>query len=270
MGKAVILAAGLGTRMRKRAPDVALSAGQESVAATGIKALIPIPRSDSGDARPFLDYVLSSLADAGYRRVCLVIGPRHDELRRYYENRSGGRLEIDFAVQHKPLGTANALLAAEKFVGNGRFLVINSDNYYPTSALKCLRTLEDGGLVGFDRQALILGSNIPAQRIASFAAVEVDAEGNLASIVEKSEAGSDAALVSMNCWRFGPTIFSACRAIGPSSRGEYEIPSAVMHSIGHLDQTFRVLTSSEPVFDMSRRSDIESVAHFLRAVEVRL
>ena len=28
--------------------------------------------------RPFLDYVLSALADAGYRRVCVVVAPHHE------------------------------------------------------------------------------------------------------------------------------------------------------------------------------------------------
>ena len=70
MDKVVILARGLGTRMRAGNAEADLDAGQEAVAATGVKALIPIDR-------PFLDYVLGDLAEAGYRRVCLVIGPEH-------------------------------------------------------------------------------------------------------------------------------------------------------------------------------------------------
>ena len=76
MDKAVILARGLGTRMRQEDPGAGLSQAQKEVARSGIKALIPL-------GRPFLDYVLSGLADAGYRRVCLVIGPEHEALRRY-------------------------------------------------------------------------------------------------------------------------------------------------------------------------------------------
>src|ERR1700688_4936706 len=75
--KAVILAAGLGTRMRKADDAASLDARQAAIADTGVKALIPIKR-------PFLDYVLHALADAGFKRVCLVIGPDHHELRRYY------------------------------------------------------------------------------------------------------------------------------------------------------------------------------------------
>ena len=56
--KAVILARGLGTRMRKSDADAALDAKQAAAAETGIKALIPIDR-------PFLDYVLHVIAQAG-------------------------------------------------------------------------------------------------------------------------------------------------------------------------------------------------------------
>lgn len=38
-------------------------------------------------------------------------------------------MRISYAVQAKPLGTANAVLAAEEFAGEDRVLVLNSDNY---------------------------------------------------------------------------------------------------------------------------------------------
>ena len=72
--RAVVLAAGVGRRMRSPGAAAELTAEQEAVAETGVKALIPV-------GRPFLDYVLSALADSGVKRVCLVIGPGHGELR---------------------------------------------------------------------------------------------------------------------------------------------------------------------------------------------
>ena len=74
--KAVVLARGLGKRMR-REDGTTLDRAQSSVAETGVKAMIPI-------GRPFLDYVLSALADAGYEEACLVIGPEHGAVRDYY------------------------------------------------------------------------------------------------------------------------------------------------------------------------------------------
>ena len=144
MDKAVILARGLGTRMRKQDDNADLTADQSDIAATGLKAMIPINR-------PFLDYVLHQLAQAGYKQICLVIGPEHDTVRQYYGTEiKCDRVTIDFAVQVEPLGTADAVRAAEQFAGDDPFLVINSDNYYPFESLRDLRELSGPGLAGFD------------------------------------------------------------------------------------------------------------------------
>src|ERR1041384_2276082 len=155
MDKAVILARGLGTRMRKAESAAHLDASQSAIADSGIKAMIPIDR-------PFLDYVLHALAEAGYRRICLVIGPEHTVVRDYYgQNLKPNRIHITFAVQENPLGPPNAVAAAEQFAAADPFLVINSDNYYPLDALKALRQLDFPGLAGFERTTMLKGSNIP-------------------------------------------------------------------------------------------------------------
>ena len=97
--EAVILARGLGTRMRARGGQ--LDAAASSVADTGVKALIPIER-------PFIDYLLHDLAEAGIARVVVVIGPEHEAMRRHCRELTTSRLEIATAVQERPLGTADA------------------------------------------------------------------------------------------------------------------------------------------------------------------
>lgn len=268
MDKIVILAAGLGKRMRQQDDAAQLSPGQVAAADMGVKALIPI-------GRPFLDYVLTHVADAGFRRVCLVIGPDHHELRQYYAELSGGRLEFEFAVQPEPLGTAHALLSAASFAAEDPFAVINSDDFYPTSALNALRQLENVGLVGFTRDSLVREGNAEPDRIASFATIETDAHGYLVRIVEKPDAKqasllSQESLISMNCWRFGPAIFTACRNIDRSKRNEFEIPFAVTYSMQQLEQYYRVIPSYEAVLTLSSRSDIPSVSERLKSIEVRL
>ncbi len=76
--------------------------------------------------------------------------------------------------------------------------------------------------------------------------------------------------VSMNCWSFGPAIFGACAAIGPSPRGELELTDAVQYAIDELGVRFRVLPFHEGVLDLSSRSDIRGVVAGLRGIEVRL
>ncbi|MDO8666338.1 MAG: hypothetical protein Q7J79_06970, partial [Gemmatimonadales bacterium] len=80
MGRAVILARGLGTSMRRADPAATLDQEQRSAADAGMKGMIRI-------GRPFLDYLLSALANAGIRDVCLVVGPEHDAVRGRYEGR---------------------------------------------------------------------------------------------------------------------------------------------------------------------------------------
>jgi glucose-1-phosphate thymidylyltransferase len=268
MDKVVVLARGLGTRMRKAQEGEGLSEEQERVAETGVKALVPIDR-------PFLDYVLTEVAEAGYRRICLVIGPEHDELRRYYGQQvEAQRLSFEFAEQAEPLGTADAVAAARDFAGVDPFLMINSDNVYPAAAVAALRDLDGPGLIGFERQALLRG-NIPAERVERFAVVDVDDENNLNQVVEKPSPDQLSALpepvgVSMNCWRFDGRIFTACAAIEPSARGELEITTAVQHAIDQLGVRFRVVALGAPVLDLTSRDDIDSVGRWLRGKAVRL
>src|SRR5690625_6848161 len=75
----------------RRADDTAqLDEDQAAVAASGVKALIDV-------GRPFLDYVISVLADVGVDEVCLVIGPEHEVLREYAARVSGGRVTVTTA-----------------------------------------------------------------------------------------------------------------------------------------------------------------------------
>jgi glucose-1-phosphate thymidylyltransferase len=269
VNRAVILARGLGRRMRQAEPHTVLEAAQESAAAKGIKGMIPV-------GRPFLDYVLSALADAGFDEVCLVIGPEHQSVRDYYG--APGRLSriaVTYAIQEEPRGTADAVRAAEYFAGGRPFLVCNADNYYPTPVLAALGALTGPGLAGFAPGALVGLSNIPAARVAQFALLAETPDGFLADIVEKPDAGTIARLgprarVSMNAWAFGPEIFEACRHATPSARGELELQDAVRYAIRRLGTRFRVLPVEAGVLDLSYRGDIATVAEHLVGVEVRL
>ncbi len=267
--KAVILARGLGKRMRAPDPSAELSPEQAGAATSGSKAMI------SFASRPFLDYVLSGLAEAGIREVCLVVGPDHTEMRNYYEHLWTERIQIEFAIQKEPRGTADALLFAEKFTEGECFLSLNSDNLYPVVAYKALKDLNAPGLPAFDVESLVRNSNVPRERIASYALLEIGADGFLKRIVEKPDAATFAAwpapvYVSVNLWSFGPGIFEACRQVPLSPRGELELPLAVQFAISSLGERFRVLPFHDGILDLSIRADISTVAERLAGIDVRL
>ena len=266
---AVILARGLGTRMRRSDADAALADDQARVADTGVKAMIPI-------GRPFLDFILSGLADAGIHDVCLVIGPEHTSVREHYDRTAKPeRVRIAFAVQEKPLGTADAVSAAGPMVGARDFLVLNSDNYYPIEAYRALAALEGPGLVAFDRDAMVRDSNVPADRIGQFAIVRIGADDTMDEVVEKPDAATlascgDEVYLSMNCWRFDTSVLDACRRVRPSGRGELELPDAVRLAQREAGTRFRVIRMKAGVLDLSSRGDIASVADRLAGVRVRV
>ncbi len=256
--KAVILARGLGRRMRAEVAGATLTDEQQRVAEVGIKALIPFV-----DGKTLLEMIIANVAAAGFSEVCLVIGPEHGVIREFCLAKG---LAVEFVVQNEARGTADAVLAAENAVGNELFLVVNSDNLYPVDGLRRLRDTNCSAMLAFEREGLIERSNITVERIASFATVEADGDGNLRRIVEKPNEVESGSFVSMNAWLFSPEIFGACRAIGPSpERGEYEITAAVQFAIDSMGIKFAAVKTNEGVLDLSNRADIESAGRMLTA-----
>jgi glucose-1-phosphate thymidylyltransferase len=251
--------------MRKADSGVELGGRQAAAADAGLKAMIPIDR-------PFLDYVMSELADAGFERVCVVIGPEHDAVREHYVRVAPPRrIAIEFAVQAAPLGTADAVLAAEEFTGGEAFVVINSDNYYPADALTRLRKANPPALVAFARSALLAGGNVPPDRVGRFGALVIDESDNLVSITPRNgkpnPSRENEIYASMNCWLFDSRIFDACRAVPMSPRGELELPRAVQLAIDTMGMKFHVIRVSAAVLDMSTRADIASVQKWLAHIK---
>lgn len=250
------MARGLGTRMRAEAPGSMLNSDQAKIAAAGIKALIPLV-----NGRTLLEIITQRLADAGFKEICLVIGPEHVAIRNFCSEK---KLNVQFVVQKEPKGTADAVLAAEEFVLNDEFFaIVNSDNLYPTALLAELREANCPALLAFEREALIEKSNIPAERIAKFATIDIDSNGYLKRIIEKPESVASDSFVSMNAWLFPHAIFKACRSVGLSERGEYELSSAVQFAIDELNIEFAAIKAAAGVLDLSSRADVQTIAKFL-------
>lgn len=254
--------------MRQPDSSATLESDQSAVADAGVKAMIPV-------GRPFLDFVLSALADAGFSRACLVVGPEHAIIRNHYtgDNRPT-RISVEFATQEKPLGTAYALLQSEAFVGNETFAVLNSDNYYPAEALRQLRLSPAPSIAGFRRRALIEKGNVAEDKVTRFGALDVDEDGFLRRVLVGKAAqevvDSANALASMNCWTFDRRIFEACRTVPVSARNEFELPQAVQLAIDTMGMKIRVIPVDAGVLDLSSRADIETVAQRLAEIPASL
>jgi D-glycero-alpha-D-manno-heptose 1-phosphate guanylyltransferase len=108
---AVILAGGLGTRLRSAVPDLP-------------KPMAPI------SGRPFLEHQMDYWIAQGVQRFILSVGYRHDVIVDHFGKRYRGA-EVEYVIEHSPLGTGGGLLLAlEKLAADERFLLLNGDTYF--------------------------------------------------------------------------------------------------------------------------------------------
>lgn len=263
--RAVILARGLGSRMRRAADaDVALSDAQSAAATAGHKAMMPV-------GRPLIEHLLTAVADAGLREAVLVIGPEHADIRAHFAAEllaaPRRRLVVRFAEQAEPRGTADAVLAARGACGDAPFVVLNGDTWYPPEAIAAVAQAPAPAFGAFDAEALVRLSNIPAERVMAFALCDVAPDGALRDLVEKPAVDHPLALaarrvVSMNLWHFGPTVFEALAKVTPSPRGELELVDAVRELL-RSGARVAAVPLALGVLDLSTRGDVASVERAL-------
>ena len=235
------------------------------------------------EGRPFLDYLLFTAREAGYRDIVLVVGEDSGGIRSYYgardrDNECAG-LRVSYAVQKipegrtKPLGTADAVLCAmlarPEWKGE-MFTVCNSDNLYSIRVLTMLReTAAECALIDYDLHAL----GVEPQRVTQFAVLQTDEAHRLTSIVEKPSADQIASLagprgrigVSMNIFRFSyDTILQPLRDVPLHPvRQEKEIPPALMLLLAQHPGAILAIPVAEEVPDLTDKQDIARVQTYL-------
>ncbi|MEE3624782.1 nucleotidyltransferase family protein [Nitrospirillum sp. BR 11752] len=114
MREAVILAGGLGTRLRSVVSDL-----PKSLAAVA--------------GRPFLTWQLEQLADQGFTRVVLAVGYMHDKVTATYGDSFAG-MAIHYAVEEDALGTGGAIWQAARLTKSATFFALNGDTYFDLPA----------------------------------------------------------------------------------------------------------------------------------------
>lgn len=109
MTEAIVLAGGLGTRLRSVVSDLP-------------KAMAPIA------GQPFLGYLLQFLKAQGMARVVLAVGYRSEMIRDSFGSRYQG-VDLVYSVEDSPLGTGGALQQALPAIEGGFAFVLNGDTF---------------------------------------------------------------------------------------------------------------------------------------------
>ena len=140
--EAIILAGGLGTRLRSEVSDVP-------------KPMAPIV------GRPFLEILLTQLSQQGCKRVILSVGYKSGVITQHFGDEWDG-IEIAYAIEDTPLGTGGAMAKAAQHVTGKRVFILNGDTLLDEdySRLEAchdqneatlslfVREIEDGGRYG--------------------------------------------------------------------------------------------------------------------------
>jgi len=278
--RAVILAGGISSRMKKSTADARVDAALLKQAEELTKGMIGVGEG----SRPFLDYGLYNMFRAGLRDIVIVIGERDTSLRQYYGTKDQHNefhgLHISYAVQRipegrqKPMGTVDALeqaLLSRPDWKDGDFIVCNSDNLYSVEALNLLLDCEaPNSLIDYDRSGLEFDQN----RIAQFGITRKDKNGFLLEIVEKPSLdeldrlrGADGTLrVSMNIFRLKYDMILGPLRECPLNpvRQEKELVTAVTKMVAQHPASLKAIPLKEHVPDLTYKEDITTMTEFLR------
>ncbi|MFQ6056234.1 MAG: sugar phosphate nucleotidyltransferase, partial [Methanosarcinales archaeon] len=116
--KAVILAAGEGLRCRP-------------LTLTRSKVMLPVAN------KPIIEHVINACRENNIKDIILVVGYKKEKIMDYFKNGIDFGVNITYVHQKKALGTAHAILFAEKLIDN-EFIVLNGDNLVDEKAISDL------------------------------------------------------------------------------------------------------------------------------------
>ncbi|MCK5316508.1 MAG: NTP transferase domain-containing protein, partial [Anaerolineales bacterium] len=197
--KAVILAAGKGTRMGPLTENIP-------------KVMIPVAN------KPILEHVLMTLKEAGIVDFLIVVGYRKEKITDYFKNGSDIGVNIEYIEQESQKGTADAIGVVREYVKE-RFMVTNGD------VLASVRDVKN--LVAAKGEAVIAAKKVANPQ--EYGILYVDS-GRVEKLVEKPKT-STSDLANAGIYVFESSIFDAIDNTALSSRGELEITDSIQFLI---------------------------------------
>ena len=203
--KAVILAAGRGTRMRELTADLP-------------KPMIQVR------GKPVLQHIIEGLRDAGIRDCLVVVGYRADAVQDFFRDGSGYNIAIQYKTQTVQDGTGRVVELAHEFVTDRPFILAYGDILVDPTNYNRLVDLPD------DVDAMLTITR--GEDVSKGGAVFVNDQMAVVDIREKSDRWSGLSqdaipFYNAGLYAFRPSIFGFTAKLKPSPRGEYELTDAI-------------------------------------------
>lgn len=180
--QALILAGGLGTRLRK------------------VLSNCPKPMMQVGSS-PFLEYLILQLKRYNLTEIILSIGYLGDKIRQHFQNGRKWGVRIRYSEEKAPLGTGGAVRLAEDFIKSNDFLVLNGDSYLD---------IDLNEFIGFHKlqKALATLALVEVHKPDRYGLVEIDKDYRITNFKEKGTV-SKSSLVNGGAYIFHKKICSS-------------------------------------------------------------
>jgi glucose-1-phosphate thymidylyltransferase len=244
--KGILLAGGTGTRLYPLTTAVC-------------KQLLPVYD------KPLVYYPLSTLMLAGIRDVLVITTP-HDRaaFRALLGDGAQWGIGIDYAVQERPEGLAQAFLVGAEFIGDAPVCLALGDNLFHGHGLpEVLRAAAEAR-----SGATVFGYYVKDPQ--RYGVVSFDASGRVTGLAEKpATPRSSYAVTGLYFYGSGPEVVEHARALRPSARGELEITDLNRRYLERDALRVELLGRGIAWLDTGTHEALLDAAHFIRVIEER-
>jgi len=242
--KAIVLAGGSGTRLYPITQAIS-------------KQLLPVYD------KPMIFYPLSVLMLAGIKEILIITTPQEvDRFKQLLGTGSDWGISLEYKVQDKPRGIADAFIVAEDFIGDENVCLILGDNiFYGQGFTEVLRRA-----VQLEKGALIFG--YPVKNPESFGVAELDDKFKVLSLEEKPiHPKSNYAVTGL--YMYDNSVVKVAKAVLPSVRGEVEITDVNREYLKEGSLRMELLGRGFAWLDTGTHENLLEAGMFVQAIEKR-